>query len=288
MEKKPIGIVADEAADLPEELRNKYQIENVLYKVSFPQEEFEGIRLKGNFYQKIREAVKLPFTSFPQARDFQKAYQKALEKFDRILVIVISSTLSKAYAHGALIAKQKMDLKDQKRIEVFDSFLGATAQGLLVMKAQELINQGREMKEILAYLSKFKKKIKLFGFLEDVKWLKAGGRISSPLAKVLEALQNKGIRPAIGLKNGKIVMAGIRFSAKDRVRTILKEIKKQKKRGEIKIAIDHADVIDETQRLKRGIEELGQEVLFISLLSPALGAHTGPGTLIVSYYFGKE
>ena len=65
MKKKPIGIVADEAADLPEELRNKYQIENVLYKVSFPEEEFEGIRLKGNFYQKIRKAVKPPFTSFP-------------------------------------------------------------------------------------------------------------------------------------------------------------------------------------------------------------------------------
>ena len=203
-------------------------------------------------------------------------------------MIVLSSTLSKAYAHGALIAKQKMDLENQKRIEVFDSFLAATAQGLLVMKAQELIDQGKEMKEILIYLSKFKKKIKLFGFLEDVKWLKAGGRISSPLAKVLEAFQNKGIRPAIGLRNGKVVMEGIRFFAKDRVRTILKEIKKLKKRGEIKIAIDHADVIDETQKLKQGIEALGQEVLFISQLSPLLGAHTGPGTLIVSYYFEKE
>lgn len=283
MNKKPIGLVVDNGADLPREFIEKNQIETVSHQVYFSGEDLDIYQMSPkDFYQKLREMKEkkiFPKTSFASVGSFRETYQRALEKFENILAIVISSGLSGAF--NAANQAKKM-ISESQRIEVFDSSLVSVPQGILAIKAQELINQNKKLPEIVEKLKEFKEKIKMFGFLEDFSWIAAGGRVPEKILKIIELFQKRGIRLALAIKKGKIGIAGVRFSAKDRVEAIIKEL--SKKVDKIKIAIGQADAFSEAERLKKELEKIGKEVLFVSEITPVLVAHGGPGLLVVGYY----
>ncbi|MDD2696578.1 MAG: DegV family protein, partial [Candidatus Pacebacteria bacterium] len=168
------------------------------------------------------------------------------------------------------------------KVEVFDSLLVSVPQGILVMKAQEMVRVGRKIQEILASMIQFRKKIKTIAFLEDLSWAVAGGRISGNLARIMTFFQEKGIRVALTIKEGKLTLGGIKVSAKDRIEAIVRELKG--KAGKIKVAISHANVPQEAAKLKEELEKIGKEVLYVTEMTLALASHGGPGTLVVSYY----
>jgi len=283
--RKKIGIVTCEGSDLPKEFIEKYQIEAVKYPVWFPDEEEEEIHDTKMLYQRMRAEKKLPQTSQPPPLRFRKAYIRALKNFEQILVIVMSKELTKCII-SASQAKEIMPIEEKKRIFIFDSRLATIAEGLMVWKAQELINANKELSEILEELREFREhQLKFFGFVEDLNWLKHGGRLRKPMATAALALQKAGIRPALSIKDGEVVMAGLRPFARDRIPVILKELKKASKKGTIKVAIGQADVSEkDLSRLIDGIKKINGEILFVSELTPVIGAHAGPGTIIVSYY----
>jgi DegV family protein with EDD domain len=282
MDKKPIGLVVDNGSDLPRDFTEKNEVEIVEHKFYFPGEENADFNLT-DFYQKMRENLKkgiFPKTSFAPVAAFKDAYQKALEKFDEVLAIIITSVHTGAYS----AAEQARSLMGQAagKIHVIDSLLASTAQGMFAMKAQELINQSKTVSEIKDFLNSFRDKIKVFAFLEDYTWVKASGRLPEGAIRIMEFLQKTGVRPALGIKNGKISMAGIRFMAFDRVEAMVKEIKKMP--GKVEVAISHAGVLKEAERLKNELGKIGKEVQYIAETTPALSAHSGPGLLVVSYY----
>jgi DegV family protein with EDD domain len=282
MDKKAIGLVVDNGADLPEDFIRNNGVEIVEHKFYFPGEENINFNL-ADFYQRMRDNLKkgiMPKTSFASVAVFKDAYQKSLEKFDQVLAIILTSVHSGAYS-AAEQAKSLMG-KTAEKISVIDSLLAATAQGVFAFKAQELINQNKTISEIKEILNKFRDKIKVFAFLEDFSWVKAGGRLPEGVIKIMELLQKTGVRPALGIKNGKISMASIKFLAFNRVDAMVREIKKMQ--GKVKVAISHAGVIEEAVRLKNELEKIGKEVLYITETTPVLVAHGGPGLLIVSYY----
>lgn len=280
-----IGIITGEAADLPEELTEKYQIEIVKYPVWFPDEDKEEIKDRGTLYQKMRVEKKLPQTSHPSFIKFKQAYQKALEKFDKVLVISLSKEFSGTF-DSAVQAKQQMNESEQERIEIFDSYLASVAKGLVVLKAQELINQEKKLPEILGELTEFRKKVKLFAFIEDLTWLIQGGRLRKPWTTPALILQKMRIRPAIGIVNGKVKMTGLEIFTEDQIQATLKELKRVSRKGKIKVAIAHAGLSEkDIVRLKDGVKKINGELLFVSELTLSVGAHTGPGTIITAYYF---
>jgi DegV family protein with EDD domain len=282
MDKKPIGLVVDSGSDLPEDFIKQNGVEVANHKFYFPGEEADNFSLS-DFYQKMRENLKngiMPKSAFAPVAAFKEAYQKALEKFDEILAIIITSVHTGAYS-AAEQAKSLMG-EGARKIQVIDSLLASTGQGLFAMKAQELINQNKKISEIKELLNSFREKIKVFAFLEDFSWVKASGRLPEGVIRIMELLQKTGIRPALGIKNGKISMAGVRFLAFDRVDAMVREIKKTG--GKVKVAISHAGVLEEAMRLKSELEKIGKEVLYIAETTPALVVHGGPGLLVVSYY----
>jgi DegV family protein with EDD domain len=282
LRKESIGIVTDTGADLPRDFVEKNDIQLVEHKFYFPGQENTDFNL-ADFYQKMRENLKkgiFPKTSFAPVAAFQEAYEKALEKFDEVLAVIITSVHTGAYS-AACQAKSLLGEVGQK-IHVIDSLLAATAQGVFVVKAQELINQNKTIPEIKEFLNNFRNKIKTFAFLENYSWVRASGRLPEGVIKIMELLQKTGTRPALGIKDGKISMAGVKLLAFDRVEAIVKEIKKMA--GQVRVAISHADAPEEARRIKEELENLGKEILYITETTPVLVSHGGPGVLIVSYF----
>lgn len=282
--RKRIGIITDETADLPKDFLERHNIEVIKYPVWFPDEN-EEIRDTRALYQKMREIKKTPKTSTPPPSRFKKAYKKALEKFDKVLAILVFNEWSSTINSATRVLSQ-MSGKEQERIEIFDSHSGSVGEGLVVWKAQELINQGKEIPEILETLKEFGKNVKLFGLLEDLFWVIRGGRLREPWATPALALQKAGFRPALGLVGGHVKMTGLKIAGKDMIPVIVKELRRASRKKKIKLAVAHADIPEESlARLKQRIETINAELLFVSHLAPVVGSHTGPGTIIVGYHY---
>ena len=289
--KTSVGLVVDEGADLPKEIIEKNQIATVPIKMDWPEIE----NLPGeNTFQKMREAEKRGIKSFgktsqPSPKDFLDSFKKQLEKFDKIFCLALTSKLSGTY-NSAIQAKDLLEPEQKERIFVVDTLNITCGEALLVLKAIDLINEGEDVEEIIKELEKLIPRVRLYGMLEEIKWLEASGRISHTLANWVRRMQKIGFRPIIGIKKGVIKAIGIKAGAKDIPTALFHQFEAKTKqfrnRGKkIRVAITHGDNFEGAQRLKELIEKnlKNTEVVFINLIDNVLGVLVGPDTLILAW-----
>jgi hypothetical protein len=280
--KKDLGLVVGETADLPLEFFEKNEIEAIPFKIKFNEPEENK---RGSFYERLKRAKKLPTTSAPSFNEYLDHYRKALEKFEKILVITLPSRLSGAYSQ-ARIARSVFKKPEKLNIFVFDCFTAGTAEGLVAMKVQELILKGKKIGEIIEELKIFCPKVKLLGLISDFKYVVRGGRIRifKIFVPLISLIQKMGILFLFSLEDGKVKFLGPRLG-KNLAAVLAREIEKKSDGKLIKVAISHADNPKAANDLKDILDKNPRsEVLFTSSITPVIGVHTGPGALLVGFY----
>jgi DegV family protein with EDD domain len=282
-----IGIVTDDVAMLLPKITEKYKIEILPIRYNWPEEK----DLPGeNIYQKMREAEKrgVPATvktTQINPKQYLEAYQKQLKEFDKVLCITLSSKLSGCY-NSALQAKEMSE--NPGKIFVLDSLMAASGQALLILKAVELIQEQREIKEILRELKELIPKIHTYVIFEDPKWIEGIGRITHSQANWVRRMKKINIHPLTELKNGLVCKSGVIFassSGEALFKKVLKESKKARREGrKIRTVIGHADKPEEAENLKKLLKEkIKAEVSFIAMGPTVVCAAAGPGTLLVGW-----
>lgn len=236
-----------------------------------------------------REVKSFGKTSQPSPKAFLDKYKTQFEKFEKIICITITSKLSGTY-NSAVQAKNFLAPEDESKIFVVDSLNASGGEGILVLKAIELIGSGKTIEEIVKELELFVPKVRFFVMFPDPKWLEASGRISHLIANLLRGLAKRGIRPLMTFKNGKLVPASLKMGASDAVIIFLKQLKKETQNlrevdKKIRVAITHGDDLKSALRLKEMIEKefSGAEIAFINIINNIVGALTGPDTLTLSW-----
>jgi len=286
-----IGIVTEEGADLPQDIIEKYQIAVAPIKMHWPEIE----NLPGdNTFQKMRQAEKLGVKSFgktsqPSAKDFMDVFEKQLAHFEEVIGIILTSKLSGSY-NSALQARNFLKPEDQKRIFLIDSLSFSAGESPLILRAIDLIEQGKSAEEIVKDLEKFVPLIQVIVIIEDPKWLEASGRMSPFLANWTRRAAKIGLRPLIRIKNGVLVSGGIVTGAKDIPAALFKkfetETKKLKKEGKkIRTVITHGDDEAGAVRLKEMIEKASEnnQVAFINIIDNVVATLIGPGSMLLSW-----
>ena len=287
--KVSIGIVTEgNITLLPQKILERYQIETVDAIVDWP----AGENLPGeNIFQKMREADKRGIKEFPKTsqaipKSYLDAFKKQLQKFEKVLCITITSKISGCY-NSACQAKEMLKEEERERVYILDTLQAAASQTLLVLRAIELIQEQREINEVIDEVKKLISQTHLYVIFEDPKWIEAGGRVSKSQANWIRRMKKLRLHPIIELKNGIIGKGGI-VIAKDSAEALFKKIGKESQReikaGErIRVIIGHADNPEGAERLRQMLKEIKAEVPFVSLASPVICAHTGPGTLIAAW-----
>ena len=229
-----IGLITEEAADLPKDIIEKHQITVCPIKMFWPEIE----NLAGdNTFQKMREAEKLGIKSFgktsqPSAKDFMDVFEKQLANFEKIIGITLTSKLSGTF-NSAVQARNFMKPEDQKRIFLIDSLNVSAGESVLIMRAIDLVKEGKGAEEIVKELEKLIPQIQMIGIIPDPKWVEAAGRMSPIVANWIRKAAKIGVRPLIRFKNGVLASGGIVTGAKDIPAAIFKkfagETKKIKK-----------------------------------------------------------
>ena len=230
------------------------------------------------YYTHLAACRKLPTTSQPSPEQFERLYLDAAAAGDEVLGIFLSDALSGTGQCARLAA----DLANVDNVVFVNTENVCLGQSLLVRLAVQLRDAGKTITQIAADLEKAKQHLHLVAAVDDLKYLRKGGRISGASALVGSLLQ---IKPILrGNEEGKIVLFD---KARGKLRAIERLVSIYKERAidlDDLIGISHGDCPGEALRLETKLREAGHRgPILLVPHEPVTGAHVGPGML--SLYF---
>jgi len=273
----PVKIVTDSVADIPPDIVKDLDISIIPVILRFGEETFrDGIDITNDqFYERLATSKVMPTTSVPSLDMFARTYARLAEVTDEILVIMVSAKLSGIYN----AARQSAELVEGNcHIEVIDSGCAVMQQGFVVIKAAQAAKAGASPGEIKDIINQTLPRVEMRAAFDTLEYLKKGGRIGRAQAFMGSVLR---INPIITLKNGVVEPAG---RARSRAKAIdqLYEFAASYKHIE-GLAVEGAACPEDVDRL---VERLGaifpKERILRTRTTPVIGAHTGPGLLLVA------
>ena len=278
-----VKIVTDSVADLPSQVVKELDITIIPILIRWGEELYrDGIDLTSEqFYERLKRSKIPPTTSVPSPGTFAQAYDKLAEETNEIVAIIVTSRLSGTYN----VALQSVGLMRRKcRVEVIDSKCGAMAEGFIVMKAAKAAQVGASLDEVIEVVRRNIPRADFLATFDTLEYLKRGGRIGKAQAFLGSILR---VHPLITLRDGVIEPAG---RTRSRAKAIDRLCEFAMSYSHIEeIAIEEATTPDEAERIA---ERLGakfpKERIYRSKPSPVIGAHTGPGFLLLAILGDRE
>lgn len=229
-----------------------------------------------------------PTTSLLPIGTYLDIFEPILAEGKDILFIAFSSQLSGTQTNARNAAEELLEKYPERKILIVDTLSISAPQSILVLKAYELYRAGKPMEEIARWVEENKLRAQAWFTVDDLKYLRRGGRISAVSAVAGTLLD---LKPVITEnREGKLVST-------DKVRGRKSALRLLADRAAENIddpanampVIMHADALEDAQRLGKLLRERLPELPEIQYwyVGPVIGAHCGPGTIAVCY-FGKE
>lgn len=218
-----IKIISDSTSDLPEDLVKELDITVLPLRILFGDEEFrDGLDLTNSeFYDKLAKSRILPTTAQIGPGEFLEEFSKHLNNGDEVIGIFISSKLS-GTCGSAMIAKEMLS---SDNIRIIDSLNVTFGLGLLVIEAARMVKRGKKAEEIVCKIEEVKNKVCFYGIINNLEYLKRGGRLSSAGAFAGNLF---GIKPLITVKDGEVAVIGNARGQKKAIAWVMEDIKKKK------------------------------------------------------------
>ena len=280
-------MITDSACDiLPEKLK-EWDVELIRLPYLFTddgKEHLDQDQPMHEFYNEMREG-RVAKTSGINEDTFQNTFTSFLEAGKDILYLAFSSGLSVTCENAKKVAAQLSEQYPDRKIRVVDSLCASAGQGLFVYLAVKNRDKGMSLDENADAMEADKLHLCHWFTVEDLKYLKRGGRISAATALLGTALN---VKPVLHVDNeGHLIKMIQTHGRKKSIRKMAEKL------GETiledtPIFISHGDCLEDAQLLAKIIrEEYGREVELITLIGSVIGAHAGPGTLAL-FFRGSE
>jgi DegV family protein with EDD domain len=287
---KDFEIFTDSCCDLPIEYVIEKKLNFARLTCSYGGREYiddfgESLSHK-RFFQDLRNG-EIPLTSQPSVEEFYNKFKLITDQDKDILYVCVSSGLSGA-ENSANIAKSMLsEEKPEINIYIVNVLTASLGQGLMVIKALEMKKAGKSLREIINYIEENKQKLNTYITVDDLNFLKRGGRLSVAAAMIGIVLH---IKPILTINNEGRVMPILKVKGRKTSINKLVEIVKERIEDEENqtIAISHGDCTLEALKLKESLLKLIKvKDIIINFTGPAVGAHGGPGNIAI-FFMGKE
>ncbi len=282
-------IFTDSSCDLSQEMLDARGVHSVSLTFRFDDSEKEysnnEMPIK-EFYDKMREGG-VAKTAAVNVDGFAVEFEKLLKEGHDILYIGFSSGLSTTYNSARLAAEQLKESYPDRKIFTVDTLAASAGIALLLDMVIEKKNAGATIEEAAKYAEDMKLKICHWFTVDDLVYLKRGGRVSPTAAFFGNML---GIKPVLHVDNeGHLInVSKVRGRRVSIIALAEKYGELCDDEGNKKIYISHADCLSEAEELGRIInEKYGAETAIITNVGTVIGAHSGPGTIAL-FFVGKE
>lgn len=251
-----------------------------LYPDDFNLEEFNKI-----YYEAIKEN-KSVHTSLVSPGEFQEAFKKEIDKGNKIICFTMAEGISGTYQSACLARDMVNEEYGEKKVEIINSMTAGFGEGLQVIHAFNLVNEGKSFDEIITECEKYKHFVRSDFTVDQIKYLVSTGRVNKALAKFISVLNIKVMLKRS--EESKIAFAGTAFgrmnSIKQLARIVLNKINKNKKQI---VYVTHCNIINDAAKLKDLLLKGGVKEVEIYDYDYISASHIGPGSLAV-FYEAKE
>lgn len=281
-------IITDSGCDLPASMLQALSVTSVPLTVNFggkalPDSVDEGIK---EIYAGLR-AGQTATTSAINPDGWARVIEPALRSGQDALVLTFSSGLSTTYQSAVIAAN---DLKEQypdRTVLVVDTLCASLGQGLLVYYACKKRDEGMSLQELAAWVEENRFHLCHWFTVDDLMYLKRGGRVSAATALVGTMLQ---IKPVLHVDDeGHLINKAKARGRKASIEALCnKAIELGVGYENDVMYICHGDCIEDAERLAAMVKEkCGVKEVFIGYTGAVIGSHSGPGTLAL-FFLGKN
>ena len=231
------------------------------------------------YYEILAGCRKLPTTSQPSPELFENFFLEAAAAGDEVIGIFLSHALSGTYQCAKLAA----DMANVDNVLFVDSGHVCLSEALLVRLAVQLRDSGKTAGQIAAILEHAKEHLHLVAAIDDLKYLRKGGRLPAAVAVAGGML---GIKPLITIQDGKVAMAG---KARGLPGAYVALFKKVEEMGGINPAFPALAGYTVSPREVTPIQtylrdNLQQEDLLVRQIGCVIGTHAGPGAFGIAFF----
>ena len=281
-------IITDSACDLPAELLQNLNVKKVSLSVLFrgesrPDSVDAGIK---EFYDGLR-AGDIATTSAVNPESWKTVIEDAFRAGDDALVLAFSSGLSTTYQSAVIAAQELMEQYPERKAHVVDTLCASLGQGLLAWYACRKRDEGMNLDGLRDWVEANKMNICHWFTVDDLMFLKRGGRVSATTALVGTMLQ---VKPVLHVDDeGHLINVA---KARGRKASIDMLAKKAAELGEgfdnETMFISHGDCAEDAAYLANVLKEkLGVKYVHMNHVGAVIGSHAGPGVLAL-FFLGKH
>lgn len=282
-------IITDSGCDLSPATLAEWGVpyETLTFRFDGDEKEYTNSEMSSaEFYAKMREGG-IAKTAAVNSETFKTLFEKSLSEGHDVLYIGFSSGLSTTFNSGRMAALELAEKYPERKILAVDTLAASAGQGLILYFALEKKKSGATIEEVAAYVDDVKFKTSIWFTVDDLVYLKRGGRVSPTVAFVGNML---GIKPVMHMDNeGHLINVS---KARGRKAAIMALADKfgalNTNPTQDTVFISHGDCINDAKELARILnEKYGATTKIITDVGPVIGAHSGPGTLAL-FFAGKE
>ena len=284
-------LITDSSADLSQEMVQElgvtvlplsFTIQGKTYR-TYPDNREMDLPL---FYDMLR-AGELATTSAVNVAEYTQAVEPILQEGKDVLILAFSSGLSSTYQASVLAAGELREKYPDRKIYTVDTLCASLGQGLLVYLAAQEQRKGKSIEEVRDWAEETKLHLCHQFTVDDLHFLKRGGRISATTAVVGSMLQ---IKPVLHVDNeGHLINIGKARGRQASLKALVDKMEKTvTEEGRKTVFISHGDCRKDAVTVADMVRErFGTQDIRINFVGPVIGAHSGPGTLAL-FYLGTE
>ena len=281
-------IITDSCCDFPKALRESLPLETanltLLYKgQTITDTTDEGLK---QMYDGLR-AGQTATTSAVNPQGWETVMEPVLRQGLDILVLAFSSGLSTTYQSAVIAAGELMEKYPERKILVVDTLCASLGQGLLVWYACARQKEGASLEELAAWCEEKKRNLCHWFTVDDLMYLKRGGRVSAATA-LLGTMLN--IKPVLHVDDeGHLISVSKVRGRKASIEALAKKMGELGLPGENDtVFISHGDCLEEAQQLADMLKaRYGVKEVIIGYVGAVIGSHAGPGVLAL-FFLGKN
>lgn len=282
-------ITTDSGCDLSYEFVQSIGVLPICMKYSVDDNEYTDTMRPDDldvFFDRMVEG-KMPKTAQLNQNDFMTFWEPILKEGKDIIHICMSSGISGTYLNSKNAAEEMTETYPDRKIYVVDTLMTSTGNGLLVIEAAKMRDEGKSYDEICAYLDSTRRKVHACFTTDDITYLYRGGRVSKTGLVLSKALHIYPVMHVNG--DGELKVFAKARGVSGAWETIANYIRDN---GEnlSEQTLYVSDAANPEGALKLGVylkEKLGFKDVFYSKIGSIIGAHTGPKLLTI-FFLGKE
>lgn len=278
---KKIAITADCVCDLSDDMLDELGVRIIYFYISTDNGCFKDMDeiTAGNVVEYFARGGKYINTAAPKPEEYEAFFEKVLKDSDEVIHIAITANLSKSYEFAVKAAD-----RFGGKVHIFDTEHLSTGIGHLVIKAVEMVKEGRDVPAILDRLSVLKSKVSTSFITDKVDYLYRNKRVNKATMLLCAGLR---IHPVLVIRNGSLKIKHLHIGNYEKcvMRYVRKELKAASRIDKKRVFITHADCPVKLISRVKGIiaEKCPFEETLVTNASATITSNCGANTIGVLY-----